>query len=507
MDTTSYWAATASFPRFPAIKGDHNVDIAIIGAGITGITAAYLFKQRGYKVALIERGNFGGFDSLNTTGHLTYVTDTRLHQLVKNFGRDQARRTWEAGAAAINQITANIQQENISCEFHWIPGYLHSPSKRPDAKEINALTKDAQLASEFGFSAEYQTKIPNFNTPGVQFSNVAKFHVGKYLQSLVRAIPGKGSVVIENKEVTTIEKEPLKILVDEYSINCRFILLATHNPHSGNATALSSALLQTKLSLYSSYAVGARIPQGIWPEASFWDTDEPYHYLRIDQHRGFDYAIYGGEDHKTGQAKNITAIYQRIEKKLLHLIPKAKVDHRWSGQVIETTDGLPYIGHFGENQYVATGFSGNGMTFGTFAAIMALDAFEKRENAWVKLFDPHRKKIRGSALNYLKENKDLPLLLIQSRLKSVDGKSLRTLSANQGKLLKIKGRKVAAYRDPKGKLTLCSPVCTHLKCIVAWNDAEKTWDCPCHGSRFAPTGEVLSGPAEKPLQPFIKNES
>jgi glycine/D-amino acid oxidase-like deaminating enzyme/nitrite reductase/ring-hydroxylating ferredoxin subunit len=482
------------------------VDVAVIGGGITGITAAYLLKQRGHKVALLERGRCGGFDSLNTTGHLTFVTDTRLHKLVKVFGKESAKKAWEAGQAAMAMVASNVKQEGISCEFRWVPGYLHAPTNNAPSEEIAALQDDAQIATGFGFPAEYQAAIPNFKTPGVQF-NVAKFHIGKYLQALVRTIPRKGSFVFENTEASAVNKNPVKVKAGDHTIHCRYVILATHNPLMGNEKLISAALLQTKLSLYSSYAIGARIPKNLWPEACFWDTAEPYHYLRIDSHRGFDYAVFGGEDHKTGQEKDTPAVYQRLEKKLRHLIPAAQVDHHWSGQVIETIDGLPYIGPTGRNQFAATGFSGNGVTFGTLGAMMAVDAFERRKNPWASLFAIERKKYRGAAWNYVKENKDFPYHLIHDRLESAEGKSLRSLPSNHGKILKIKGRKTAAYRDPEGKLTLCSPVCTHLKCIVAWNDAEKTWDCPCHGSRFAPTGEVLSGPAEKPLEPFKESGS
>jgi Rieske Fe-S protein len=179
-------------------------------------------------------------------------------------------------------------------------------------------------------------------------------------------------------------------------------------------------------------------------------------------------------------------------------IPKASVEHRWSGQVIETNDGLPFIGETAERQFVATGFGGNGMTFGTLAAMMAVDACLGRKNPWAELFSPHRKKLRGT-WHYFKENKDYPYYLVRNWVAGSEGKDLRTLKRSSGKILNLGGKKVAAYRDEKGIVTLCSPVCTHLKCIVGWNEVEQTWDCPCHGSRFKPTGEVLSGPAEQPL--------
>src|SRR5581483_6829875 len=255
---------------------------------------------------------------------------------------------------------------------------------------------------------------------------------------------------------------------------------------------------QTKLYLYTSYAMSARIPKEAAPEASFWDTADPYNYLRVDHRRHFAVAILGGEDHKTGQSDPEKS-YARLAKRFKKWFPNAAIDHQWSGQVVETPDGLPYIGQTAEKQFAATGFAGNGMTFGTLGAMMALDAVERRKNPWRDLFDVNRKKVSGT-LDYLAENKDYPFYLLRDWLAPAEKKSVQSLRPGRGKILSVNGKKAAAYRDDKGKISVCSAVCTHLGCIVHWNDAEKTWDCPCHGSRFAPTGEVLAGPAETSLE-------
>jgi Rieske Fe-S protein len=253
------------------------------------------------------------------------------------------------------------------------------------------------------------------------------------------------------------------------------------------------------LAAYSTYAIGARLPAGAVPEALFWDTADPYRYLRIDRREGYDYAVFGGKDHKTGQETDTAKRYADLEKMLRGICPESVVAHRWSGQVIEPTDGLPYIGETAEGQFVATGFAGNGMTFGTIAAFMVRDAILGLTNPWRDLFSVERKKL--SALwDYLKENKDYPYYLIKQRLSSAEGASMDDVGREQGKILRIDGKKVAVYRDGSGQVTKLSPVCTHMGCIVAWNPAEKTWDCPCHGSRFHPTGDVFAGPAEEGLE-------
>jgi glycine/D-amino acid oxidase-like deaminating enzyme/nitrite reductase/ring-hydroxylating ferredoxin subunit len=500
MDTTSYWRRSSVLPRFKKINSDCTVEVVVIGAGITGTTAAYLLKKSGHTVALLERGRCGGFDTANTTAHVTCVTDIRLHELVRKFDKETAQAVWEGGRGAINLVFNNVRNENIHCDFAWVPGYLCSASEANPKKDRQSLEKDCDLAKELGFPAEFMHSVPLLHRCGVKFPHQAKFHPLKYLAALLRTIPGKGSYIFENTESTEIQAEPLEVKTGKNRIRCSYVVLATHNPLMGTTNLASATLFQTKLFLYTSYAVGAKIPANTAPEASFWDTGEPYNYLRVDRCRGFDYAILGGEDHKTGQIKKTVSVYAGLERKLKRLIPAAKIDARWSGQVIETVDGLPYIGESADRQFIATGFSGNGMTFGTLAAMMAVDAFLNRENPWQKLFDVHRKKVFGGAMNYLLENKDYPRYLLQNWFAHAEGKSLRSLRPNEGKILQLEGKKVAAYRDASGKISLCSPVCTHLKCIVGWNDAEKTWDCPCHGSRFAATGEVLTGPAEQPLK-------
>jgi Rieske Fe-S protein len=279
------------------------------------------------------------------------------------------------------------------------------------------------------------------------------------------------------------------------------VVMATNNPLVGLASVTSATLLQTKLSLYTSYVIGARVLSETVPEAMFWDTGDPYDYLRVDRHGGFDYVVYGGEDHKTGQKRETQKAYARLLARLKKIIPDAQVDHRWSGQIISTPDGLPYIGENAEHQFIATGFCGNGITFGTVSAMMALDWAMGRRNPWSDLFAVDRKKIKGATWNYLRENKDYPYYMIKDRIARPEADSVRNLRRGEGMIIGSRTRKVAAFRDRNGELHKLSPVCPHLGCHVRWNPAESTWDCPCHGSRFKPSGEVIAGPAEEALSP------
>jgi glycine/D-amino acid oxidase-like deaminating enzyme/nitrite reductase/ring-hydroxylating ferredoxin subunit len=502
MNTTSYWIDSAPLPSFPALDQDLSVDVAIVGGGITGTTAAYLFKHAGYRVALLERAQVAGAETGHTTAHLTCVTDLRLQSMSRIFGRDHTKAVWDAGAAAIDQIVTLINHEDIQCDFHWVPGFLHAPvaTEGDRTKDIRRLRREAKLARDLGIAAEFVSGVRPLEAPGVRFPRQAVFHPRKYLAALLRTIPGDGSHVFESTPVDRVEADPMTVHAGAHKVRCQYVVLATHTPLTGATGFLKALLFQTKLYLYSSYAIGARVLRGLVPEGCYWDTGDPYDYIRVEPQDDHDYVIYGGEDHKTGQETDTGAAFARLEHRLRKLVPAAEVTHRWSGQVIETNDGLPFIGETAPKQFAATGFAGNGMTFGTLGAMMAVDAMLGRKNPWQDLFAPNRNTVRGGTLDYLRENKDYPFYLVRDWLGGTEGDSLESVARGEGKILHLDGKKVAAYRDDAGKVSLCSPVCTHLQCIVAWNKAERTWDCPCHGSRFQPNGEVIAGPAEEPLK-------
>ena len=486
--------------RYPKLDRNLTVDVAIVGAGLTGLTAGYLLKRAGRTVAVLDRGRAGGVDTSRTTAHVTCVTDDDLSELVKHFGRDHAQAAWDAGLAAIAEIDTIITSEGIDCQWAWVPGYKFAALTANAEEEAPRLQQEAALAAELGFDARFLDSVPFFNRPGVEVAGQARFHPRKYLAALAALVDGGGSHIFEHTESEEVEEEPLAVKAGGHTIACDYLVIATHTPLMGKTNIASATLFQTKLSLYSSYVLGGRLPTGTIPDALYWDTADPYHYLRLDRHRDYDYAIFGGQDHKTGQAADTEACYGALQRTVKQVIPQIDITHRWSGQVIETHDGLPFIGETSSRQFAATGYAGNGMTFGTLAGMMARDAALGRRNPWNELFDPGRTKIRAGAWDYVKENKDYPYYLVRDRFAGAQGKSLRELGRGKGKILEINGERVAAWRSEAGKVTLLSPICTHMGCLVDWNAAESTWDCPCHGSRFKPNGDVLSGPAESPLE-------
>lgn len=495
---SSPWHA-ANPPTFPVLDGDRKVDTVIIGGGITGLTSAYLLKAAGQRVALLERDRIGDGETSRTTAHLTQQLDLRLQTLVRDFGEGKAYLAIQGGRAAIDTIESIVDTHEIDCLYDRVPGILHASltNVRDERADLQA---EVELASKLGIDADFLENTPVFGLPGIRYPQQARFQPLAYLGALAELVDGEGCEVFEQSEVTEFDEVGLRVRCGEHWITCGNVVIATHVPLQGRNGFISALAFQSKLYPYTSYAIEAEVPTGTLPDALYWDTSDPYYYLRITPGMTTDHLIFGGEDHKTGQADNTSERFTRLEQVLLKHVPTARMRRRWSGQVIETNDGLPYIGMMGSRQFVATGFSGNGMTLGTLGGMMAHDAIVGQSNPWAELFAPGRVQLRGGTWDYVRENLDPPYYLIKDRLTPVEGTSVEEVHCGEGKILKLAGQTVACSRDAQGEAHSVSAVCTHMGCIVHWNDAEQTWDCACHGSRFTPEGKVIGGPAETPLK-------
>jgi glycine/D-amino acid oxidase-like deaminating enzyme/nitrite reductase/ring-hydroxylating ferredoxin subunit len=500
VETTSYWTDSTTMRRYGVLDRELDIDVVVVGAGITGLTAAYLLKRSGRRVAVLERRRVGGVDTMATTAHVTCVTDLSLGDLVRTFGRDHAQAVWDAGLAAIAQIDSIVRGERIDCGWTLVDGVRHAAPGQASGRQVKQLQEEASLASELGFEARYVDRTPFVGLPGIVFGSQARIHPAKYLAALSALVDGGGSFVFEETACDEVVEEPLSVMARGRRISCRYVVLATHTPLMGKASLASATLLQTKLYLYTSYVIGGKVPRGTLPDLLFWDTADPYHYLRIDAHPDHDFAIFGGNDHKTGQATDEQRCFDQLETAAKALIPGLDVTHHWSGQVIQTNDGLPFIGETSPRQFAGTGYAGNGTTFGTLTGMMAADAALGLKNPWSELFDVNRTRICGGAWNYIKENVDYPYYMLRDRISGAEISSLQALRPGEGKIVELRGERVAASRADDGHVTVLSPICTHMGCQVEWNTAERTWDCPCHGSRFTATGEVLAGPAESALE-------
>lgn len=497
MSDESLWHS-ARIPRFPATQLPREVDVVVIGAGMTGLTAAYLLKQSGKRVAVFERERVGAGETGNTSAHLTYVTDLRLTEAVKRFGREAATQVWRGGAAAIDLIETHVAELGISCGFARVPGFLCASLHGTD-DETSALLDEAALASELGFAAHFQTHGPIQGRPAVSYAEQALFHPLRYIAALANAVHGEGSFVGGGCEVGEVLQDPTAVIVNGETVACQHVVIATHVPMMGASGVMSAMMFQAKLYPYSSYVVGAQFPSETLAPGLYVDTSDPYFYLRVQEEGNRRYAIFGGEDHKTGQVSDTNSCFVRLEHTLHEILPEAVVDRRWSGQVVETSDGLPFIGETADHQFAATGYAGNGMTFGTLAGMMAHDWVLGRENPWQSIFDPNRKKLEA-VTTVLAENVDYPWYFLADRIRRAPKGGVKSVTPGDGKVLTLEGKRVACHRTASGDVIAVSATCTHMGCLVHWNKAEQTWDCPCHGSRFTPEGLVIGGPAETSLE-------
>jgi glycine/D-amino acid oxidase-like deaminating enzyme/nitrite reductase/ring-hydroxylating ferredoxin subunit len=499
MFTRSPWAEVNQ-PKYPHVEQCGRYDVVIVGGGMTGLSAALLLKEAGRTVCVLERDRIGSGDTGRTSGHLTFVTDVRLSNLVKTFSKEVAQRVWLGGAAALSTLRQIVDRLRIDCQFQLVPAYLCAKLEGGGDDEREELREEAELMRELDFGAAFLERAPLVDRPGVRIPNQGKFHPLEYLGALASVVDGDGSRVFEQSNVDEFDDDAHAAVVGKHKIACDYVIIATHVPLMGKAGLVGATVLQTKLASYTSYVVGGTIPAGQRRESLYWDTAEPYHFLRIDAQRGYDYVIFGGEDHKTGQESDTEERFARLERTLSTVVPGVQITHRWSGQIVETNDGLPYIGETAERQFALTGCAGNGLTYSVLGALMARDRVLGRDNPWSDVFSVTRTKIRGALGNYIRENLDFPAYILRDWLVGPESDSVDDLAPGEGKILSIDGKRVACARDHKGRVLRVSPVCTHMGCLVRWNAAEQTWDCPCHGSRFQPDGSVVAGPAESPLE-------
>lgn len=489
--TPSVWLDTVLGTDYPPLADEISVDVVIIGAGITGITAATWLKEAGRTVAVIEMAQVGGGVTGRTTAHITEMVDGRYKKIIQNFGEADARLVAQSSRHAIELIAEMIKRRGIDCDFQRVDGYLYTE----DARKVGDIKQEADAAQSLGITCELTDEIPLPFTiqRALRVHNQAQFHPLKYLYALAQTIPGDGSYLFEQTHVQQFEDgTPCRILTDKGTITAQDVILATHTPIGLNLS------LQTRVAPYRSYVIGAHLVNEPLPIGLFWDTENPYNYIR-----GYgDLLIIGGRDHKTGQDDDAEGRYAELELYAQERFKLRDIPYRWSAQVYEPADNLPYIGRNPGNEhiYVATGYGGNGMTYGTIAARLLTDILLGRENPWVDVYNPARLKPLASVGDFIRENVNVAGHFLLDRFSPPDVESLVNVPAGQGQIVEFEGQKIAAYRNADGDIYLLAPECTHMGCLVQWNNAESSWDCPCHGGRYSATGQVIEGPPTKNLE-------
>ncbi len=512
--STTVWEGNGDVAAYPQLKSDVQADVCVVGAGIAGLSTAYLLTQSGKTVVVIEDGAIASGETGRTTAHLSNALGDRYFDLERLHGEEGIRSAAASHSAAIDQIESIVAQEQIDCEFQRLDGYLFLPPGEP-ASEIDEELQAAHRAGLAGVERVQRAPLAFYDTgPALRFPRQAQFHPRKYLAGLARAIVNKGGRIFTGTHATKIAGGAPASVDTRHGpkVTADAVVVATNTPVN------DLVAIHTKQAAYLTYVIGVRIPTGSVTRALYWDTGSSdqgrpvsYHYIRLQglppvhQNDALstrdELLIVGGEDHKTGQANDAPERYARLEAWTRARFPMAKnVEYRWSGQVLEPVDGVAFIGRNpmdAKNVYVATGDSGNGMTHGTIAGILLTDLICGRENPWAALYNPSRITLSAS-LVFARENLNVAGQYFDW-IKPSQVNSTDEIAPGAGAVIRRGVHRFAAYRDEHNQVHECSAVCPHLGCLVAWNDAEKTWDCPCHGSRFDAYGGVINGPANTDL--------
>jgi glycine/D-amino acid oxidase-like deaminating enzyme/nitrite reductase/ring-hydroxylating ferredoxin subunit len=471
-------------------------DVVVVGGGITGITTGLLLQKAGRSVLIAEAQTLGFGTTGGTTAHLNTVLDHSYRDVEKNFGEEGARFLARATRQSLELFKKHVDELNIDCGYKELPAYLYAQTEE-QVKELNEIIEATKKAGvDISASNTIPVNIPF--THAAEIPGQAQIHPTRYIYALASAFLQAGGTIAQHCRITGVEEgEVLEIQTPDGAMRAKYLIYATHVPPGVN-------LLHFRVAPYRSYAMAVRLKnEKDYPEGLAYDMYDPYHYFRTQEVDGTRYLIAGGEDHKTAHETNTGICFTRLESYLRKYYDVEEITFKWSSQYFEPNDGLAYIGHLpghAQNMFVATGYGGNGITYSHIAAIMLTDLICTGKSEFEKLFAPGRVKPVAGFSNFMKEAADVVGHLVKGPFSRERLESLADLAPGEARIVKYEGEALALYRDEQGSLHAVSPACSHIKCQVGWNTAEKSWDCPCHGSRFSMDGELLTGPARKDLQ-------
>jgi glycine/D-amino acid oxidase-like deaminating enzyme/nitrite reductase/ring-hydroxylating ferredoxin subunit len=498
--STSFWMEKAPTIEASPLQGDLDCDVAIVGSGIAGLSTAYELSHSGRSVVVIDRAGIGTGMTSRTTAHLATQLDDLYSELIEVRGEDEARLHHASQVAAVDRIETICREEGIEADFRRVDGYLIPTDEGP----ISELQKEFEACRKIGVEIEWCERAP---IPGLdsgrclRFPNQGRLHPTKYLAGLAKAIVAQGGRLFsDTAHVSESESgEGVEIVAARGPvIRARAAVFATNSP-TNNKVAIHSKQVPDR-----TYVIAGPVPKGSVPDALIWDTYDAYHYVRIQElSESEDLLIVGGEDHRSGEADDMAQRFSNLADWTRKRYPSfGKTEYSWSGQVLEPIDFMPFSGRNPGNRniYIHTGDSGQGMTNGVAGSLTIAALILGEDSPFAELFNPGRKSgTAGASISEFVQGqvgavKNLAEHLGPGELSSVD-----ELKPGEGGIVRRGLHKVAAYRDESGILIERSASCTHLGCIVHWNSFERCWDCPCHGSQFAPDGEVLNGPAVQAL--------
>ncbi|WP_240376790.1 FAD-dependent oxidoreductase [Bacillus piscicola] len=491
------WREDMDIPEYTPLEEHIETDVVVVGAGITGLTSAYLLAKEGLNVTVLEAGRILNGTTGHTTAKITAQHGLIYDELIQNVGQSQARLYYEANKEALDFIKETVNEDKIECDFKEQDAYLYATTERSASKiekEYEAYQK-LRIGGDLGDQLPFSIQVSRT----LRMKSQAQFHPLRYLSQLAEQVKKNGGNMYEQTTAVNIDKQDGKRIVhtrNEKRVTADFVLVCSHFPFYEGSAFYSARMYADR-----SYILGVKTKHP-YPGGMYLSVDQPNRSLRSAQLHGEEIVLIGGESHKTGQGKDTMKHYQALEKFGQDVFEMKDIAYRWSAQDLTTLDKLPYIGELspGEDRVlIATGFRKWGMTNGTAAALMFRDLVLGKKSPYVEVFSPSRFNVHPSLKNFLVENGDVAKHLMKGKL-DVPDRRPEDVAKGEGKIVSIKGHRKGAYRDENGELFVVDTTCTHVGCEVEWNSGDCTWDCPCHGSRFSYKGDVIEGPAEKPLQ-------
>lgn len=492
-----YWIASTSKTNYPTLNQDLNVDVVIIGGGMVGITSAFLLREKGLRVAILEANSIAHGTSGHTTAKITSQHNLIYDRLRKTMGQDKAAEYAEANETAIYFIANLVKEKNIDCDFGIRPAYVYTQA----AEYISKIEAEVEAASSLGIKANYLDKLslPFDIKAAVCFENQAQFHPLKYLLSLASEIPGDAGYIFEHTKVVDIHpgKNCEVVTSNGFKVTASNVIIASHFPCYDGL-----GMYFTRIYAEKSYVLGVKI-KDYFPKGMYISAENPGRSLRSQIFEDSELILVGGEHHKTGSEKNTNIHYENLEDFAKETFDLQSILFRWSTQDCMTVDGVPYIGRLTpelSNIFVATGFGKWGMTNSTASAMILKDLITIGHNPWESVYNPSRFTIVASSSKFISNSLDVAAKFISGKISIVPSdEEIRKIKNGEAKIVNVDGVKIGTYRDNLGNLHMADITCTHLGCELVWNEAEKSWDCPCHGSRFSFDGDNIEGPAFIPL--------
>lgn len=496
MDNSFWIASTKDSQKYEKLQEDKTTEICIIGGGLVGLTSAYLLTKKGFKVTILEKNNICTHASGNTTAKITSQHGLFYQYLVNSYSKDYAKKYLEANQMALLEIKEIIKQENISCDLEEQDSYVFTE----DLNEVEKIKGEVEALNEIGFDAEYvtETPLPIPVKAAVKFKKQAQFHPRKYAIGLAEAIIKNNGEIYENTKVYDIEKKGDEYLVktDEYNVKCKYVILASHYPIINFPGFYFMKMYQS-----TSYIIAVDTHEELF-DGMYITSKQPTLSLRTVPYQDKRILLVAGSDHKTGAKIDLKNSYIELENRIKEIYPKAEILYRWNTEDCISLDKIPYIGEFSEmmpNVFVATGFKKWGMTTSKVAANIILDKIVGNTNDYEEVFTSTRLRPVKNYKELTNIVKEVTYSLVLNKFNIPDD-TINAIEKEDGKIIEVDGKKVGIYKDKEGKLFAIKPVCSHLGCELSFNNLDKTWDCPCHGSRFDYTGKSIYDPSIKDLE-------